>query len=314
MESKALNNGDLIFNKYKIEQLLGKGNFSFVYLISDKSDKKKHFVLKEFFPNSFLIRNKNSKTYLKETLSPCKIDEYSNLKLAFRKEAENLKTISSSPHPGVMNFISFYENVNNTSYILLDYTKTIPLEKYMKSLSSPKKLIKLLKEILFTLEHIHYYNIYHQDIKVENILIKEDETPLIIDFGSSVILYDEITGKYLNTASPDCAALEQLSLNYPPEIDKSTDIYSTAALIYKIITKNYPINAKIREEAVERGEADPYITLLSKELPCFSKYTLSSIDKALNLYQEDRFQDTKTFRRALSKYNSYNEILNFFKR
>jgi len=311
IDTRILNVGSYILNKYKIIKLLGEGSFSFVYLVQDNSDTKKHFVLKEFFPHEFVKRQKNSEISLKNTLTPWKNNEYSNLKLIFKQEANNLKQVTHTKHPGIITFISYYENINNTSYILTDYIETIPLQSHLKQLNSPQLLIKLLKEILLTLEHIHFYDIYHQDIKIENILIKKDLTPLIIDFGASAILYDKKTGKYLNTASPESAALEQLSLNYPPEINKSTDVYSVAVLIYKILTGSYPINVKTREQAIEKGEPDPYVSLTSKNLPCFHNNFLNAINKALNLYSEERFNNTREFRFALEKNRKWKQIKEF---
>lgn len=311
-DTRTLKNGDLLLDKYKMVKLLGEGSFSFVYLVQDNSDNKKHFVLKEFFPHEFVKREKNNEIFLKNTLTPSKTNEYNNLKLMFQQEANNLKQVTHSKHPGIITFISYYENINNTSYLLTDYIETIPLQNHLQQLNSPQLLIKLLKEILLTLEHIHFYDIYHQDIKIENILIKKDLTPLIIDFGASAILYDKKTGKYLNTASPDSAALEQLSLNYPPEINKSTDVYSVAVLIYKVLTGSYPINVKTREQAIEKGELDPYLPLTSKNFPCFHNNFLNAINKALNLYSEERFNNTKEFRLSLEKHRKWKQIKEFF--
>jgi len=308
IDTRVLKNGQLLLKKYKIIKLLGEGNFSFVYLIENYSKPKKYFVLKEFFPHELVERGENNKVFIKKSLTPWKINEYKLLKKMFKKEADNLKTITQCYHPGLINIISYHEDINNTSYIITDYVETIPLKKYLKNLT-PKLIVKLCKELLLTLEHIHHYNIYHQDIKLENILIKKDLTPLIIDFGASTLIYDHKSGKYINTTSPHSAALEQLSLNYPPEIHKNTDVYSVAALIYKILTGNYPINAKTREQFVEQGKPDPYIPLISKNLFSFDRIFLISIDKALNLYPEDRFFDTKEFRLALDKNKPWYKIL-----
>jgi serine/threonine protein kinase len=307
LDTRVLKNGDLILNKYKIIEILGEGNFSFVYLVKGNSESKKHFVLKEFFPHELVERGERNEILLKKSLTPWKIHEYTLLKEMFQKEANNLKIITHCNHPGLMNIISYHENVNNTSYILTDYVETIPLKNHLKNLT-PRLLVKLCKELLLTLEHIHHYNIYHQDIKLDNILIKKDLTPLIIDFGASTLIYDKKSGKYLNTTSPHSAALEQLSLNYPPEIDKSTDVYSVAALIYKILTSNYPINAKIREQLIEQGKSDPYIPLISRNLFCFDKNFLIAIDKALSLYPEERYFDAKEFRLALNKNKPWYKI------
>ena len=312
LDPRVLKNGDYLLNKYKILKLLGEGNFSFVYLVEENSKINKHFVIKEFFPHEFVKRKKNNEVFLKDTLSPWKIDEFNSLKKIFQKEANNIKQVSNSKHPGIPNFISYHENTNNTAYIITSYIESTSLKNYIQQLNSPELLVKLLKEILLILEHIHSYNIYHQDIKYENILIKKDSTPLIIDFGASVILYNKKTGKYLNTASPETASIEQLSLSYPPEINKSTDVYSVAALIYRVLTGHYPINAKEREQAIEKGKPDPYISLNSKKYSCFHKNILISIDKALSLYPEDRYIDTKEFRLALNKNKIWYQIKSFF--
>jgi len=300
LDSMMLNRGEVLFNRYSIIKKLGEGNYSYVYLAMDISIKK-YFIIKEFFPHEFVNRKNNNKIFLKNTLIPSKIHQYNYLKLLFEKEAENLKTINTSKHPGISNFISFHNNTNNSSYIITDYVKTISLQTYLKKLKSPNQLIKLANELLLTLKHIHHFNIYHQDIKIENIRIKEDKTPLIIDFGASPIIYDSTLGQYFHTASPDSAALEQLSLNYPPDINSTTDIYAVAVLLYKILTNHYPINSKTRETIINQGNHDPYIPLISKKLLCFNKQTLKAIDKALSLYPEDRYSTTEEFRKALNR-------------
>ena len=211
-----------------------------------------------------------------------------------------------------MNFISYHEGIHNSAYIVCDYIPTTPMQSYLNKIQSPSQLMKLLTQLLLTLEHIHYHKIYHQDLKIENILIKNNGTPLIIDFGSSVILQDKQSGHYFNTASADTAAIEQLSLNYPPEINESTDIYSLALIFYKIIMKEYPPSSKSREFAIERGEPDPYLPLTIKKFPCFHKHQLDTINKALELYPEDRQQNVQEFLQEFNNkpmWNRFKKIL-----
>lgn len=310
---RCLKLGTLLDNKYKIVDFLGEGSFSFVYLAQSKCDIKKHYVVKEFYVHSFVKREKNNEISLKKELTFIETEQYNSLKSVFKHESEAIKQVNITPHPGVLNCVKYYENLNNTSYIISDFIPTVSLQTHLKSIKPPKKIIKLLKEILLTLEHIHYYGIYHQDIKIENILIKEDNTPLLIDFGASVILYDKKSGRYLNTSSPDSAAIEQLSLNYPPEINESTDVFSVGVLMYKILTGEYPVSAKEREQAVQIGEKDPYIPLSSMNFSCLNKQTLKSIDKALSLYQEDRYPNANVFRMALERKSYLDRVIEFFK-
>lgn len=313
MCKKRLNNGYILFKNYKIIKLLGKGSFSFVYLVCDVYNENKYFTVKEFFPHDFVNRGKKNKVFIKKTLTSSKINELNNLKYIFQEESKNLKKVTLIKHCGIINYISFHENINNTSYLITNYQKTISLHQHLKQIKSPKIFLILLNNILSAIQHIHQYHIYHQDIKMDNIRIKEDFSPLIIDFGSSVILCDKKSGRYLNTASSNYSAIEQLSLNYPPEINESTDIYSTALLMYKILTGKYPPSSKEREYAIEHGLKDPYMPLYTQNLSCLNSNILTSLDKALNLYSETRYKNIQEFQQALKKQSIWQKIYLFLK-
>lgn len=304
----ALKEGTIFLNKYKILKVLGEGSFSLIYLLEAVDASKKLLVAKEFFPKGYVTRSESNEVILKTSLSKKEIENYQFMKEIFIGEAQNLVKVSLRAHPNVLNFFSLEENVNNTMYLITDYEEGITLKEYLKQRKEEYKgklsndeLINLLQGILSGLEHIHAANVYHQDIKLENILIRPDHTPLLLDFGASAILYDKKRKKYFNATTPRYAAPEQVELSQPPAIDQRTDIYGLGVLAYKLVTDTFPPSARERLKALDEEYDDPYIPLAVQKIYGYDKNLLKSIDKALELSPVNRFQSATEFRNELSK-------------
>lgn len=298
----------VLFDKYKIIKILGKGGNSFVYLVQSINLNKKEFVLKEFFPHEYVNRDLDNMLVLKKILSPQKIRIFNILKLLFIEEIKNMLIVTTIKHEGISNVFEFFKD-NNSLYIIMDYEETITLEEYILIIRNKtyyfENFFNLMINLLSLLEHIHNYGIYHQDIKMENIRIKNNNKPILIDFGSSVIYHNKENNSYFNTTTPIFAAIEQLSLNYPPNIDDTTDIYILGTLFYKILTGRYPVNVIIRQKAIENGFKDPYISLYKKNIKYIDNNILKKIDKSLNFYQESRYQTAKEFKLDLIENTSF---------
>lgn len=303
---KALEVGTLFLNKYKIVKLLGEGSFSLIYLLEANDASKKLLVAKEFFPKGFVTRNNENEVIIKTSLSDKEIENYQFMKDIFIGEAKNLVKVSSRTHHNVLSFFSLEENVNNTMYLITDYEEGITLKDYLKERKKEYKgklntqeVSRLLQDLLDGLEHIHNVNIYHQDIKLENILIRQNHRPLLLDFGASVILYDEKRKKYFNATTPRYAAPEQIELAQPPAIDQRSDIYALGVMAYKLVTDTFPPQARERMEALDAQHDDPYVPLEAQKTYGYDAVLLMAIDKALNLLPEQRFQNANEFKQAL---------------
>jgi len=303
---KALEVGTVFLNKYKILKVLGEGSFSLIYLLEANDVSKKLLVAKEFFPKGFVTRNRANEVILKTSLSEKEIENYNFMKEIFIGEAQNLVKVSSRTHPNVLNFFSLEENVNNTMYLITDYEEGITLKEYLakrkethKGKIDNQEIKTLANGLLSGLEHIHNVKIYHQDIKLENILIRHDHTPLLLDFGASIILYDKKRKKHFNATTPRYAAPEQVELSQPPQINETSDIYALGVLLYKLVTDEFPPKASDRLKALDEGKEDPYIPLDVQKPYGYDMSLLSAIDKALNLVQEKRFQNAREFKTAL---------------
>lgn len=314
--TKALDEGTIFLNKYRILKVLGEGSFSLIYLLEAKDASKKLLVAKEFFPKGFVTRNQNNEVILKTSLSEKEIENYHFMKEIFIGEAQNLVKVSKRTHPNVLNFFALEENVNNTMYLITDYEEGMTLKDYIKERKREYKgkltnqeITGIATGLLNGLGHIHKVDVYHQDIKLENILIRQDQYPLLLDFGASIILYDKKQKKYFNATTPRYAAPEQVELSQPPKIDQRTDIYELGVLLYKLITDEFPPKASERLKAVEKHK-DSYVPLEIQKPYGYDINVLKAVDRALELEPNNRFQNVEDFKKAILRKKSY---MNFLK-
>ena len=95
--------------------------------------------------------------------------------------------ISTIPsHSNIIGIKNFFEE-NNTLYHVMDYIKGDTLENYLnKNYPLNQKTIELIMlPFLEAVKHLHKYNILHRDIKLSNILMCRNGTPILIDFAIS---------------------------------------------------------------------------------------------------------------------------------
>ncbi|MCH9740718.1 MAG: SUMF1/EgtB/PvdO family nonheme iron enzyme [Epsilonproteobacteria bacterium] len=227
-----------------------------------------------------------------------KIKSYEKMKKVFEEEAQNIVTINAVPHKNVAGFVSLERDVNNTIYYLMPYSEGEELGEYLNRLKeegvelNQKDILALIEPILNGLEHIHHYRVYHKDIKPANIYIRQDDEPMLIDFGASVVSAHLLTPSY--------APIEQVK-RVASEYGPYTDIYAVGVMMHEMVTGAKPPKSKERAEAIARGERDPYQPLIKdSELgKSFEPHFLKGIDHALALAYTDRPQTAKLFREEL---------------
>ena len=304
----SLRIGELFLDKYRIVKILGRGNSSIIYLLVSNDDSQKLFVLKEFFPKGFVERTDKEKVTVKPTLTKAELKNYHLMQEIFIGEAQNLMRVSSQKHPNLVHFLTAKRNINNTNYYIMSYEEGHTLKTYIENIQNSnngkltsKEITSLAKGLLQGIHHVHSAGVYHQDIKLENILIRNDGSPIIIDFGASVLVHDKENNKYYNTATLKYAAPEQMTMDNPPKINETTDIYNIGVLLYRLITGSFPPKADERKKSLESTGDDAYHSLMKQNLPDYNKSLLKAVDTSLNLAQDERFQNAIEFEKALHK-------------
>ena len=227
----------IICNRYKILDHLGTGGMATVWLGYD----------------TILDRQVAIKTF--------KID--ANDEDAVKRFNREAKAVTSLSHP---NIVSIYdvENEGEFYYLILEYVEGMTLKDYM--IKNPRipieTIVHIAKQIAAGLSHAHQNGIIHRDIKPQNILMNENLTCKITDFGIARAYGDTTltqTNQMLGTVyylSPEQARGNVATAQ--------SDIYSLGILIFEMITGQIPF----------KGESAVAIALkhLQEELPDIDKY------------------------------------------
>ncbi len=272
-----------VLSDYKFEEVLGQGSFGITYLATDTMLNKR-VAIKEYFPREFAARDSTL-----TVRAAGNSDDRDNFIWGLKRFLDEARVLAVFDHPNIIQVRRFFE-ANGTAYLVMDYCDGTPLDELLKTNGTLDEsgLEVLLKPLLDALELIHNTNFLHRDIKPANIFIKNDGTPVLLDFGAARQELVSHSKSVTAMATPGYAAFEQYSShgNQGPW----TDIYGLGATIYKAITGSKP------EDATNRMLED---TLVPCSEICSGKFrpqVLNAIDAAMCVKPADRPQNISEWR------------------
>ncbi|MDO5465045.1 MAG: serine/threonine-protein kinase, partial [Akkermansia sp.] len=273
---------------YRIIHTLGQGGFGITYL-AEIIGSGEQVVIKENLPTFCAMRARTGLDVL-PTNPKDELQEYAKYLQGFVNEARLLAQLN---HPNIVKVIGAFRALG-TAYYVMPWVGGRELQKAAPTPAdiTEKWLLPILGILLSTLEYLHGKNIYHRDVKPSNILLTENGTPVLIDFGTARTIISDRSATHVG--SPGYSPIEQLRSKGNP--GPWTDVYSLGATCYRLITDEHPPDALDRME-----DDDPYIPLAPRtELHGrFSPAFLASIDKALAPRGKDRWQSAAEWRAAL---------------
>ena len=209
--------GKRLDGRYEIHELIGVGGMAYVYKAYDRVEGRwvAIKILKEEFSNNsdFLRR--------------------------FRNES---KAIAVLNHPNIVKVydVSFGDQIQ---YIVMEYIDGITLKEYIEQEGTIRwqEAVHFTTQILMALECAHEKGIIHRDIKPQNIMLLQDGSIKVADFGIARFLQSEtqtMTDKAIG--SVHYIAPEQASGDY---ITDKADIYSVGVMLYEMLTGKLPFVA-----------------------------------------------------------------------
>jgi serine/threonine protein kinase len=262
-------------DKYEIRGLLGKGGMGIVYKARVPVIGKV-VALKLLSPHPMLV----------ELLG----------KEAIRRNfVAEATTMASLRHPHIAAVWDFHDSDGLTFFVMEYYCNNLGLtigETYRveepSRILSVDKAIHYTRQVLVGLSRLHQAEIIHRDIKPYNILITDEDTVKITDFGLSKLRGETFRGPpNLRVGSPYYAAPEQEE--DPDQVDARADIYPVGVMLYRMLTGTLPI--------------EPF-KKLSQSNPDLDPDWDAFIDQAIAGARERRFASVKHMLDSLDALNS----------
>ncbi len=231
---------------YRIVRKIAAGGFGLVYLAVSPSGQD--VALKEYLPGSLASREHGDAPVVVPK------DKQGLYRMGLRSFFEEGRALAQIVHPSVVNVLNFFLE-NGTVYLVMDYLQGASLQQFILTSAGLKhtKIFRestirsLFDEILQGLRVVHQHKMLHLDIKPANILITDDDRPVLIDFGAARDVLRK-GGKFLQPMfTPGFSAPEMQGRD--KSIGPWTDIYAIGACIYSCMRGYPPPDSGARQHA-----------------------------------------------------------------
>lgn len=128
-----------------------------------------------------------------------------------------------------------YGEVGDLGYMAMEYFPRGSIDRVIAESDQGVSRLQYMLGVAKALREIHHAGFLHLDIKPNNVLIREDGTPVLIDFGISerIVAARYLEGQNLVMASPYFMSPEQARGEM---LDERSDIFSFGALWYRVFT------------------------------------------------------------------------------
>lgn len=269
--------------EYRIEKVLGVGGFGLTYLALDGNLNLK-VAVKEYLPDDVATRGAD------HSISPRSPDNAEHFGWGKQRFLDESRVVASFRHPNIVRVMRFFE-ANGTAYMVMEFVEGAALNDWIRTrrpLAQPQ-LASIVGPLLDGLEVVHKAGFLHRDIKPGNIYIREDGSPVLLDFGAARMR----TGDLTTIVSPGFAPFEQYHNkgNQGPW----SDLYALGGVLYWMITGNKP------HEAAARIKADTMPSALqSADRALYRPEFLAAIDWALAPNEDERPQSVAEWRESIA--------------
>lgn len=239
----------MIADRYALISSLGEGGMADVFLAQDTILNRKVAIK--------ILRGELSKDPI--TL------------LRFQREAG---AVSKLHHPNVVEVYDVGE-YNHRHYIVMEYVKGRTLKQLISQRGAldQKEAVDIMIQLTSAVQHAHEHHIIHRDIKPQNVLVKDDGTIKITDFGIA-LAHDAIQ---LTQADAVLGSAHYLA----PEttrgetVNLQVDIYALGIVFYELLRGNVPFRGEnpvqiamkhLREEMPSIRDFNPLVTQMVENI------------------------------------------------
>ncbi len=286
--------GTVLNDVYVIDGELGAGGFGITYRGHHKT-LGRIVAIKEYFPAQIGDRDSTNSVH---PVSGRQDQVFQWGRTGFVNEARMLAGIK---HPNIVQVFEFFE-AHNTAYMVLQFEQGQSFGKWLDKLGrmpTQAELDRIVEPLCDALATIHEQRLVHRDIAPDNIIIRTDGTPVLLDFGAA--RYEVAEHSRLQEHSVHTTSYAVIKAHYSPIEQRSTDIrnrgpwsdiYALGATLYKAVTSQLPKEANDRLHA----DTDPLQPASTAARGEYRHNFLDGIDRAMALRRQDRPQSIAAFK------------------
>ena len=260
--------------RYEVRQELGRGAQSVVYLGNDPQLQREVAIKTMHFakPNP-----EQNKMLLAEA-----------------------RMVSQLRHPNIVPIFDAGEEAGDL-YLVFEYVPGKNLADFLHAsgVMSPEKAVSILRQVLDAVSAAHAKGIIHRDLKPSNILLDENGTPRVMDFGiASQVEAEGLDNNAEMTGTPSYMAPEYIDKRI---VDARTDVFSAGLVLYELLTARRAVGGSNVFQILNRI-ANEDIRLPQGGGVKIDDVLAGVLYKALARDPEMRYQSAAQFAEALDNY------------
>lgn len=232
---RCLKPGTELPGGYIVGKPLSKGTFGITYLAYDVKNNRKA-VVKEYMPNSLSARGEDGATV--EYFDEQSRNEFEKGADKLLADADRVASLKGST-PVITDVYGSFK-ANGTAYVVNEYVQGKTLMSYISDNGgrlSPDESVRIITPVINALEIMHKKNIIHRDVAPDSIILTDNGTVKLLDFGSARMAYDDSEKCLTQLVKPGYSAREMYSSS---KQGPWTDVYAVCATLYTAITGEVP--------------------------------------------------------------------------
>jgi len=221
----------------------------------------------------------------------------------FEREAKTLARLS---HPNIVTIYDFGHTEDGQAYLIMEFVDGINLREAIASESVDHlDTLNLVSTICQALQYAHSKGVVHRDIKPENILLGEDGTVKVADFGIAKIVDKSVHTPTLTATRQVLGSLHYLApeqIESPDQVDHRVDLYALGVIFYELLTGQLPLGRYEPPSVARRNvdqRLDPIVLKTLSRKPSHRYQSAAELESELQHLQSstvrDKLPHTETF-------------------